>query len=283
MNKIVKSEERSVAPSFNSDDIKILKDQICRDLSDSELKVFLMFCTRSGLDPFTKEIYAIKRAGRMTIQTSIDGLRLIADRTGCYAPGPEPTFTYDADSRLISATSYVKKMTIDGTWHIVSACAHFSEYAQRGRDGKLCGLWGTMGHCMLSKCAEGLAIRKCFPGRTDKLYLKEEMDQAENPEIYDRSEKMGHERAFELENLLYQCDENYKKWFIDYVSKKFEVEFFKDIPESFYDELRKNLTDRIEKFMEKKRIDEMKKIECDTSFYVDDLEKIETENTGEMQ
>ena len=46
-----------------------------------------MVAVRSGLDPFARQIFAVKRnSGRggqkMTIQTGIDGYRSIASRTG---------------------------------------------------------------------------------------------------------------------------------------------------------------------------------------------------------
>ena len=49
-----------------------------------ELAVFLHFCQRTGLDPFARQIYMIARGGKYTIQASIDGLRLVADRSGNY-------------------------------------------------------------------------------------------------------------------------------------------------------------------------------------------------------
>lgn len=170
---------------FCDEKIELLKATICRDATDDEFDLFLHACTRTGLDPFMKQIYAVKRwdnnLGRMsmTMQTGIDGYRLIAERTKKYSPGREPTYTYDQNGKLESATAFVKKMTHDGTWHEVSASAFYSEYVQRKKDGSPLSMWLNMPRNQLAKCAESLALRKCFPAEMSGLYTKEEMAQSE--------------------------------------------------------------------------------------------------------
>src|SRR5690606_19676482 len=113
-----------------------------------------------------------------TVQTGIDGYRAIADKTGEYVPGPEPTFKHDPDGRLVSATAYVKKLA-GGTWHTVAATAMYDEYVQTTRDGRPVGMWGDMPHNQLAKCAESLALRRAFPHLSGVL-TNEEMEQAAN-------------------------------------------------------------------------------------------------------
>jgi phage recombination protein Bet len=173
--------------------IELIKRTIAVGATDDELKLFLYTAQRLGLDPFARQIYFVKRK-RRNPQTGqyeevgqalvgIDGLRAIAERTGCYAPGPEPTFTYK-DGKLYSATAYVKKL-VAGEWHTVAATAFFDEYKQVDKQGNLMGLWGTMPHNQLAKCAEALALRKAFPIQLSNVYIPEEMDQAENPVTID--------------------------------------------------------------------------------------------------
>lgn len=159
---------------LDEDKIVLLKKTICKDATDNELELFIHACNRTGLDPFMKQIYAIKRGGQMTIQTGIDGLRLIAERTGCYAPGRESTFTFE-NGQLISATSYVKKRISDGSWHEVAATAFFEEF-NAGNN-----MWKKFPRVMTAKCAESMALRKAFPADMSGLYSEEEMEQADKP------------------------------------------------------------------------------------------------------
>lgn len=170
---------------FSPEQKNIIKNTICKGLTDNDLNVFLYACARTGLDPFMRQIYAVARPAyqgappTMTIQTGIDGYRLIAERTRRYAPGKPTEFAYDKEGRLFSATSYVKKQTCDGTWHEVSATAIYCEYVQTKKDGSATKFWSQMGHTMISKCAEALALRKAFPAELSGVYTSEEMQQQE--------------------------------------------------------------------------------------------------------
>lgn len=179
-----------VTPLFDNKKLDLLKNTICKGSNDEEFELFLHACQRTGLDPFMRQIYAVKRwdsqlkRESMTIQTGIDGYRLIAERTGRYSPGKEPTYQYDGNGNIVSATAYVKKQTSDGTWHEIASTAFFNEYCQKTKEGKPTRFWMQMAHTMLAKCAEALALRKAFPGDLSGLYTKEEMLQAdlETPE-----------------------------------------------------------------------------------------------------
>lgn len=191
MNDIVKQENKY---DMNNDDmLETVKQTVCKDITNNEFKLFIHTCKRLGLDPMARQIYPVKRYDShtkkevMTIQTGIDGYRLIADRTGKYAPGKAPKFFYDDQSKLVAATAYVKKQTQDGTWHEVEATALYSEYVATTKGGYPTHFWKTKAHIMLSKCAEALALRKAFPSELSGIYTKEEMDQAENPVILEEN------------------------------------------------------------------------------------------------
>ncbi len=180
MSNIIKKDELNSL--FSEDKIKLLKDTVCKGATDNELQLFLHVCEKVKLDPFMKQIYSIPRKQKnrdgtyvtvRTIQMAIDGYRVIAERTGNYAPGKEPSYVYDKDGRVFSATAYIKKRTSDGVWHEVSATAFMSEYYVPG------GFFDKMPHGQLAKCAETLALRKAFPAELGAIRTDEEMDQAD--------------------------------------------------------------------------------------------------------
>ena len=206
---------------FNDSQIKLLMDTVCKGATENEFQLFVYACNRLRLDPFAKQIHAVKRWDNtlkresMTIQIGIDGYRLIAERTGCYAPGKESSFTYCPEGRIISCTAHVKKKTSDGVWHEVSATAFFNEYAQFKKDGGLTSMWLKMPHSQLAKCAESLAIRKAFPAELSGTYTQEEMQQAEIVEEPEKPLSQINEKkpsADEIKligRILKQCDDDF--------------------------------------------------------------------------
>lgn len=237
--------------SMSQQQIDILKDTICKGVSNTEFEIFLMACKKTGLDPFMKQIHAVKRKARkpdgtwgetMTIQTGIDGYRLIAERTGCYAPGPEPTFTYDNEGHVESATAYIKKMTKDGTWHTVSASAYMDEYCQKGREGGAIGLWGSMPRTMLSKCAEAICLRKAFPSEMSGVYTQEEMSQADS---HKTSLHITEDQAVELTEMLARCDADYQEFIMEHLKSKYNVFSMGELTSDLYDRIKSALVKKM--------------------------------------
>lgn len=165
-------------------ELEIIKNLIAPGLSDLELHVFGKVCQQTRLNPILKQIYAIKRSGKMTIQTSIDGYRLIAARTQQLAGTDKALYYYDDKGALIEAEITVYRM-IGGQRCPFTASAFMAEYRPgAGQDH----MWQKMPHRMLAKCAEALALRMAFPAELSGLYTHEEMEQAGAPDTYVDSE-----------------------------------------------------------------------------------------------
>jgi phage recombination protein Bet len=157
---------------------QLISTTIAPGCSGDELRLFAYACQRTGLDPFSKQIYAIKRGGKMTIQAGIDGLRSIAERTG-QLDGSETLWCGDdgqwTDVWLGSKPPAAAKTTIwrKGSSHPFTGVARFADY-NAGQ-----GLWSKMGATMIAKCSEALALRKAFPADLSGVYSTDEMEQAE--------------------------------------------------------------------------------------------------------
>lgn len=180
----------------------LIKKTIAKDCTDGELELFIQVCKRQGLDPFSKQIFPVKRGNVMTIQTSIDGYRIIAERSGNYMPGASPTFVFDEKGALVSATAYVKKMDCKGQWHEIGATAYYEEYVQKFGD-KIGNFWAKMPRAMLAKCAESLALRKAFPAEMGGTYTPEEMSQAdEEPASKALESIIGEKEGKRLDDMI---------------------------------------------------------------------------------
>ncbi len=178
----------ALASSAMSDEkIALIKRTICKGASNDELVMFIRQCDRTGLDPFLRQIYAVKRWDSqeqrevMSVQISIDGLRLIAERTGLYR-GQTPIQWCGTDGKWVDAwlddaPPSAAKVGIwrEGFKEAIVRVAKYSSYCQRKKNGNLTQMWEKMPEVMLGKCAESLALRTAFPLATINLSESDEV------------------------------------------------------------------------------------------------------------
>ena len=158
--------------------LELIKRTVANGATRDELDLFLHHARRAGLDPLARQIYFVKRKGRGTIQVGIDGLRLIADRTGIYAGNDDALFEGSTGKGYPERATVAVFKIVQGQRCAFSATARWDEYYPGDEQGFQ---WRKMPHVMLAKCAEALALRKAFPMEMSGLYVHEEMEQADQP------------------------------------------------------------------------------------------------------
>lgn len=184
-------------PNFelSEKDIEILVQSgvIPKGTPEAQIKLFAQICREKNLSPFSRQIHLVPRRDnklnivKYTIQIGIDGLRIIAERTGKYAGSDD--YVYDEGltiyemlkqgrTKPTTATATVYKILPNSQVFPIKATAKWDEYYPGGSQAFM---WDKMPFLMLGKTAEALALRKAFPEALSALYSDEEMQQAGEP------------------------------------------------------------------------------------------------------
>ena len=180
--------------TWTREQIDLVKATVAKDATDAELQLFLYQARRTGLDPLARQIYCIKRKpdDPASIQTSIDGFRLIAERTGKYRGQVGPWWcgkdgqwreAWLDDEPPVAARVGIVRADFDEP---VYGIAKYTSYVQMVWDNdkkvwRPSRMWQKMPDAQLAKCAEALGLRKAFPHELSGVYTVDEMSQADNP------------------------------------------------------------------------------------------------------
>ncbi len=189
-NELVKG-SKTPAPlatfEWTQEKVDLLRRTLADGATGDEFDLFLIQCKRTQLDPFSRQMVFAKIQGRASHITTIDGFRLIAQRTGKYQ-GQTPTEWCGKDGKWVDVwlEDYPPHAAKVGIYHAdfkeaLVATANFDSYKSLKKDGSLNYAWKNMSEIMIAKCAEALGLRKAFPQELSGLYTADEMEQAENP------------------------------------------------------------------------------------------------------
>lgn len=182
---------------WNKDQLELLKNTVARgqSLTDDEFLLMGYVAKQSGLDPFLKQLYPIKFAqgneGKKTLTfiTSIDGYRLIAERTGKYAGRDDYIYNeglslhqiLESKEILQTATVTVYKI-VQGQRCPTCTSVRWKEYYPTSKFKQF--MWNRMPFLMLGKVAECASLRAAFPNNYKGIYLDIEFDQTSADPAY---------------------------------------------------------------------------------------------------
>ena len=138
----------------NPQKIAVIKSIFAKGCTDDEFGVMMELARRYYLDPFSRQIWAIKYGNQPAmIFASRDGLLSIAHRSGFF-DGIESAPNFDEKGALISATCTVYRKDIS---HPFKKVVYLREYASSSNP-----LWKSKPITMLCKVAEAQALRQAF-------------------------------------------------------------------------------------------------------------------------
>ena len=163
---------------------KVIKESFAKSLTNAEFEVFVQLGLATGLNPFTKEIWAVKY-GDSAAQIFIgrDGYRKAIGRNANYdchiadAVYANDDFSYDSNTGLVSHKyNFRDRGRLVGAYCLVfmkSSTRPFFSWAELSEYDKGQSLWKTMKTTMIKKVAESQAIRMAMTA-LNGTYAEEE-------------------------------------------------------------------------------------------------------------
>ena len=158
-----------IPAQYNPQQIQLIRDMCAKDCTDNEFLLLMQLAKTYQLDPFAKQIWAVKYGNNpAAIFCGRDGFLAIAHRSGKF-DGMESGTRKDGDDLVGWCRVYRKDMSRPFEVEV-----SLSEYST----GK--NLWLTKPKTMIVKVAESHALRRAFG--ISGLYAPEEIDTGDRPE-----------------------------------------------------------------------------------------------------
>jgi hypothetical protein len=138
---VVPPDERQAIVQF----IDLIRRNLAPKATDIEFELWIEECKFRALNPLARHIYLIPYGNKHVTQVSIDGLRLIAARTGEYAGCDAYEYDTESEKNPNKATCTVYRL-IQGQRMAFTASVFWAE-RNKGRDN-----WVSQPYHMLGKC-----------------------------------------------------------------------------------------------------------------------------------
>lgn len=190
------------AAQFTQEQKDLIKTVLFKGATDVEIAFYWNVAERLKLDPFKRQIHAMKRYNsamekdEMQFMVSIEGLRSIASRCktddgkDAYAGSTKPVFTWkDAEKTKLDSAEVTVYRIVQGEPREFTAEVFYDECVQtkgvwewnpqkqkKEKTGEEPNsMWRKRPRGQLGKCAEAAALRKAFPEETGGVYIEDEL------------------------------------------------------------------------------------------------------------
>jgi len=197
MGDIVERKDTGVATferKFSTNQVKLIREIVSPNLSkvgnletkELYFQMFMNYAKRTGLDPMSKQLYALMIQDKFVIHTGIGGLRVTASRTGEYLGKSKPMFKGSVpfkyeDKEYTAPHSCEMEVYrfVKGQKAVFTAVCYWDEFYPGGRRGYK---WRSSPNLMLAKCTESQCLKMGFEIELAGIELTDNIARIESEE-----------------------------------------------------------------------------------------------------
>jgi phage recombination protein Bet len=159
----------------------VIRNLICKNASDKEIKQFITLCAMQKLNPFLREAYLIKYSDTepASMVVGYEVFLKRAFKNQYYQGYKSGILDWDDEKKRrafceVFLKGYVTPIRVEVYWE---------EYAGKKKDGTLTKFWAKQGRTQLEKVAISQALRRAFPLDLGGLYTADEIDTVDPNEL----------------------------------------------------------------------------------------------------